>query len=339
MGSTVRVNSHAGGSSGSLVLRGARGSLVQQIEHMRASGDLPKRINFIASGAPAGRRVIVSSGERTRNQTFVYDAGEEGWKSVYMRFNPMGIRIDQYLKNPVLLFQHGYGGTVHPIGGATPFHQDGKLYADLTFHGLTDYSQTVETLWDAGVYRAVSKSVLVDWDNYTVSEEEILFNGAELVEISVVDIGADPDAIRQALGGKYMDGENEVLEHADDNGTNGGAPGIVTIQQTVERVLSANFADPEFMAALADALDFGVTEQVEQLRLAMAALEETVSAQGVALRALSGEPVVSRVTVPAFAKPQRNTPPPAPPAAASQAALNRQRVSDAAIRRANLLSK
>lgn len=134
-----------------------------------------------------------------------------------------GIDFKQYLKNPILLFMHTRAWrdtkeTVLPIGTVTNIHLDGDdLKGTLNFDGTDDFSKSIKAKWDAKTLRMVSAGL----DPIEQSEgAEFLVPGqryatvtkSRLDEVSVVDIGANDDAI--AL---YKDGKLITLSDNGDN--------------------------------------------------------------------------------------------------------------------------
>lgn len=124
-----------------------------------------------------------------------------------------GVQTDNYMGNPVIYFNHDWQrsrDTVYPVANMVGFVKKGKsLYGDMVFHGLTEKSVEVERLVKARVLRAGSVS-------YIPLEEEMLepddpdnwfydwyigpmeIKKADLLEFSIVNIPADPTALRQA---------------------------------------------------------------------------------------------------------------------------------------------
>jgi hypothetical protein len=134
-----------------------------------------------------------------------------------------GIDIEQYKKNSILLFMHTRAWretreTVLPIGTVNNLRIVGDdLLGTLNFDCTDEFSKSIKAKWDAGTLKMVSPGL----DPIEQSEDpELLVPGqryatvtkSRLDEISVVDIGANDDAI--AL---YKDGQLITLSDNGDN--------------------------------------------------------------------------------------------------------------------------
>lgn len=110
-------------------------------------------------------------------------------------------RLDNYLRNPVVLWAHGYMGERPPIGRAQVMIDPGRraLIADVTFDRDDPFAQEIERKIRAGFLNAVS----VGWQDVEVEENGKKRTVHDLLDISVVPVPADPDALtlqqRQAL--------------------------------------------------------------------------------------------------------------------------------------------
>lgn len=117
-----------------------------------------------------------------------------------------GIDISQYQRNPILLWMHNRSyrdsrDTVLPIGRVSDLHVDGdNLVGTLVFDGVDEFSRSIKAKWDAGTLKMVSAGL----EEVESSEAvEHLLQGqryatitkSKLIEVSVVDIGANDDAI------------------------------------------------------------------------------------------------------------------------------------------------
>jgi hypothetical protein len=104
-------------------------------------------------------------------------------------------RLENYERNPVVLWAHDLFGHRLPIGRAAVEVEDGALMARVEFDHEDEFAQQIERKYRRGFMKAVS----VQWRN--VEEEEEIFY--DLLEISAVPVGADPDALlereREAL--------------------------------------------------------------------------------------------------------------------------------------------
>ncbi len=111
--------------------------------------------------------------------------------------------VDSYLRNPVVLWSHDYGGRTLPIGKTVRLdvNTSGKLIADVQFDTEDEFAQQVESKYRRGYLNAVS----VGWDQKGD-------DGNELLDISAVPVPGDPDALMErqqralrALGKELLD--------------------------------------------------------------------------------------------------------------------------------------
>jgi HK97 family phage prohead protease len=100
--------------------------------------------------------------------------------------------LDAYLKNPIILFGHDHAD---PIGKAVDVRiEDGNLIAEIEFSS-TERGQTVKTLVDEGVLRALSIGFISD-DVNSNAEGGLDLRQNSLLEISVVAVPSNPDSLR-----------------------------------------------------------------------------------------------------------------------------------------------
>lgn len=98
--------------------------------------------------------------------------------------------LDNYRKNPVVLWAHSYGGQYLPIGKAVKVGVErGALLADIVFDPGDSFAQQVKRKYESGFLNAVS----VGWNN--------ILRGAdtwhELLDISAVPVPGDPEAVKR----------------------------------------------------------------------------------------------------------------------------------------------
>lgn len=125
----------------------------------------------------------------------------------------MGIDIGQYRKNPVLLYMHQrYGRENMPIGRVDNIRVEGnRLLGTLVFDTGDPEAKRIADKWENGFLRMVSPSLEI---METSNAPELLQSGqtrptvtrCKLVEVSVVDIGGNDDALRLQFehGGKVL---------------------------------------------------------------------------------------------------------------------------------------
>lgn len=132
-----------------------------------------------------------------------------------------GIDIKQYERNPILLWMHQRGLIETVIGTVINLQVDGDdLIGELVFDNIGDTSKLVSEKWDGGTLRMVSAR----FDIIELSDDpEFLLPGqtaftvtrSKLVEVSVVDIGGNDDAL--PLVELEMDGKSLSLSSKDNS--------------------------------------------------------------------------------------------------------------------------
>lgn len=153
-------------------------------------------------------RVLVASGGRSRNRDW--------WTGKPYRLIPSGMRLDNWKKNPLVLWMHNFN---IPLAKGDLYLEDGKLWAedDFDFHrrtipvavdgwggsaiGSFD-TGVIADLWQEEFYNAVSIHVMFSREDEEVvveQEDEIVFPSSEVIEFSVVTVPGDPAAVREEL--------------------------------------------------------------------------------------------------------------------------------------------
>ncbi len=138
-----------------------------------------------------------------------------------------GIDFSQYRRNPILLWMHSrpYGGSkdsILPLGKVENIRvEDDELKGTLVFDEVDDFSKQIKAKWDAGTLKMVSAGFDVV---ETTDDEKYIEKGqrystvsrCKLVEVSVVDIGANDDALALYRDGCYIElsagGNNNILK-------------------------------------------------------------------------------------------------------------------------------
>lgn len=146
-----------------------------------------------------------------------------------------GIDYSQYEKNPVLLYMHRRGRKEDmPIGIMTNIREEnGILYGTPKFDDDTEDERNISKKWERGTLRMLSAGLdVLEWSE----APEMLMAGqtrptvtkSKLIEVSVVDIGSNDDALQVGL---YHDGtlltlaageESDHLPLLSRPGTEGG---------------------------------------------------------------------------------------------------------------------
>ena len=165
--------------------------------------------------------------EETRTITFVASDGARDAAGTVL--NQDGWSLTRYDKNPIVGYQHEvYGGwdgsdPDNVIGKAKAYVEDGKLLADITFE-TKDFNEKAEKIYKKllfGSLNAVSVGFRPlgkgSWgkDDEAIdgSNPTYYYAGQELLEISVVNIPSNPNAVRRALD--YEQNELKALMDAD----------------------------------------------------------------------------------------------------------------------------
>lgn len=140
----------------------------------------------IAEDEEEGRPIrFIASTEGVARDGWVIEAG--GWN------------LENYRKNPVVLWAHDYMGRNLPVGRAVNVEvSEGKLVADIQFDRQDAFAAMIERKYREGFLSAVS----VGWDTKAIRPPKT--NGdaphiaeAELLDISAVPVPGDPDALMQ----------------------------------------------------------------------------------------------------------------------------------------------
>ncbi|KKN71744.1 hypothetical protein LCGC14_0418100 [marine sediment metagenome] len=107
------------------------------------------------------------------------------------RIDPAGVDLRSFKKNPIMLFGHNHQQL--PIGTAESIR---KSAHDITFEPLfsnaTQLAREVAALWKEGVLKAVSIGFIPK------EVEDNIFTKTELIEISVVNVPSNPNALAEA---------------------------------------------------------------------------------------------------------------------------------------------
>jgi hypothetical protein len=140
--------------------------------------------------------------------------------------------LDNYRKNPVVLWAHDYTGQRLPIGRANVFAEGRTLVSDIWFDQGDPFAREVERKYREGFLHAVS----VGWD--TLEQEGNRVTKAELLDISAVPVPGDPGALiqRQVRALKRL---TEELESVTQSGSAAQAETRGGLGQRYGAVLSA----------------------------------------------------------------------------------------------------
>ena len=118
-----------------------------------------------------------------------------------------GLDIEQYNRNPVLLWMHQRGQVIGTLTDIQKEH--GEITAQLNFDEASELSQRCKKQWEFGSLRMVSVGIdILAWSddpNLAVEGQTMAtITKSKLTEVSVVDIGANDDAIRLNSQGQQL---------------------------------------------------------------------------------------------------------------------------------------
>lgn len=131
----------------------------------------------------------------------------ESINSYGTRIVTAGIDIEQYRKNPVLLFMHRRASSwrdddAMPIGTMENLRvEDGKLIGTPVFDQDDEFARKVERKWNKKVLRMASPGI--EPIEFSTAPEHIqqgqsraTITKSKLIEVSIVDIGSNDDALQ-----------------------------------------------------------------------------------------------------------------------------------------------
>ena len=136
-----------------------------------------------------------------------------------------GWQLDNYRRNPVVLWVHDYMGNKLPIGRGAPNIEGKQLLADVTFDQEDEFARQIESKYRRGYLNAVS----VGWETLEMQPSQNpkvrgTVTKAELLDISAVPVPGDA----KALAERQVRGLRQMLEEIEnENGTRGDAPSEV----------------------------------------------------------------------------------------------------------------
>lgn len=132
-----------------------------------------------------------------------------------------GIDLTQYEKNPIVLFMHRRGSKEDmPIGIMTNLRvENGILYGTPKFDDDTEDERNISKKWDRGTLRMLSAGLdIIEWSEdptlLVAGQTRPTITKSKLIEVSVVDIGANDDALQVGL---YHEGKLLTLAAGEEN--------------------------------------------------------------------------------------------------------------------------
>lgn len=131
-----------------------------------------------------------------------------------------GIDLEQYKKNPVLLWMHtrpfrGTTDEVLPLGRMENLRVEGdRLIGTPVFDQQDEFARKVESKWEQGILKMVSAGLTVleesnAPEHIVEGQRFATVTKSKLVEVSIVDIGANDDALALYRDDKLIDLKQE----------------------------------------------------------------------------------------------------------------------------------
>lgn len=132
-----------------------------------------------------------------------------------------GLDLEQYKKNPIVLYMHRRGSRENmPIGTMENIRVEGDVvYGTPKIDTDTEEEKVIAAKWERGTLRMLSAGIdIIEWSE----DPQYLVQGqtcptitlSKLVEVSIVDVGANDDALQVRL---YRGGKLLMLAQGEDN--------------------------------------------------------------------------------------------------------------------------
>ena len=123
-----------------------------------------------------------------------------------------GIDLRQYRLNPILLWMHrrSFSGDAMPIGRIDNLRIDGdRLIGTPVFDQKDEFAKKIESKWEDGFLRMASAGIeVVEVSNapeyVQPGQTRATIIRCKLEEVSIVDIGANDEALQLSHGGKVL---------------------------------------------------------------------------------------------------------------------------------------
>lgn len=134
-----------------------------------------------------------------------------GLNSYGSRVLTSGLDTSQYQRNPVLLWMHRRGGENMPIGRMENLRVDGdRLIGTPVFDEKDEFAKKIASKWADGYLNMCSAGIEIlecstDPTLIVEGQTRATATAAKLVEVSIVDIGANDEALKLYGGGKLLE--------------------------------------------------------------------------------------------------------------------------------------
>lgn len=142
----------------------------------------------------------IAKGANTESRSIEVVANSGQPDRMNERVPAASVRLETYLKNPVVLWAHQYDQP--PIGKAMNLRADGDALLSTIQFAETEFAEDVFQLYRGGFLSAVSLGFIGKQFSQEV-DQPLTWTEAELLEISAVPVPADPGALvrrMKALG-------------------------------------------------------------------------------------------------------------------------------------------
>ena len=134
-----------------------------------------------------------------------------GLNSYGSRVLTAGLDTSQYCRNPVLLWMHRRGGDNMPIGRMESLRVDGdRLIGTPVFDEKDEFAKKIASKWEDGYLNMCSAGIEIlefstDPSMLVQGQTRATATASKLVEVSIVDIGANDEALKLYGGGKLLE--------------------------------------------------------------------------------------------------------------------------------------
>ncbi len=212
-----------------------------------------------------------------------------------------GIDITQYQRNPILLWMHnrpchGTTNEVLPLGRIENLRIEGDcLIGTPVFDEQDEFAMRIKSKWDQGILKMVSAGLeILEWSDdpsvLVIGQRRATVTKCKLEEVSIVDIGANDDAITL-----YKEGKQITLSVGHDD----EALNFINLKKQENKMekialklgLPADATEQEVLSKIAElqkAAQEGVTLRKEREEMELTAIEKEVD-EAIALRKLTAD--------------------------------------------------
>ena len=215
-----------------------------------------------------------------------------------------GIDIEQYQKNPIILFMHerpmGFRDCKPmPIGMMANLRRDGdKLIGTPVFDEEDEFACKIKSKFDRGFIRMASIGISItgiddDPKNWKPGQTRPTVTHCKLTEVSIVDIGANDDALAIDQNAELKVGDYVTLRYASDES-------LKTLKTPLKMEQTQNHTQIVALMAAVLGMDGNVTEEelIRELKhtkakadMTDALMEEAEKAQDEAIATLVNDAI------------------------------------------------